>query len=335
MIYMESVSIIILNYNGSEITIECLESIFEIEYPNYEIILVDNNSNDNSLNEILLFLKSKNVDIKFFEYDGEKNIFINPFQLENDYSSNNNDGLNITVIKNDENYGYAQGNNIGIKYCRERIESQFFLILNNDTVVKKDFLKFLINEATENKEFGILSPLIYDYYTKKIQYSGDKIGWYSGRITKSPSHEIGILTSDTISGASMLITSNTLELIGYLPVDYFMLWEDIDYSTKAWRNDIKCGYVTKSKIWHKGSVSIGKISLLRVRCSMRNRIIFWRKYSNNWQFSCFLISLFLFHLPVIISVGLIKSDERNKFVFNSFKGIYEGFTYPYKNHFEK
>lgn len=319
---MTSVCIIILNYNGYEITVECLESLFEIEYHNYEIILVDNNSNDNSLIKIIRFLKSKNINLKYLSYNAKKNSFINQQNSEN-----SNCPLNVTVIQNDKNYGYAKGNNIGIKYCQENIHCRFFLILNNDTVVENDFLKYLIAAAEKNEKFGILSPLIYDYYSKEIQYSGDKIGWYTGRIINKPFNEMDIINSDTVSGASMLITENTLRSIGYLPVDYFMLWEDVDYSIKALENGIKCGYVTKSKIWHKGSVSIGKISPLRVRCSMRNRIIFWRKYSNSLQFLGFLISLTMYHVPVILSIGLIKSDEKLKLISNLFHGLFEGFNY--------
>jgi len=105
------VAIIIVNWDGWEDTIECLESLYRIDYPNYEIIIIDNHSQDDSVRRI------------------------------KDYS----EGKELTIIENEDNYGFAEGNNIGIRYALKYLKPKYILLLNNDTVVDKDFLKELIS----------------------------------------------------------------------------------------------------------------------------------------------------------------------------------------------
>ena len=114
------VYIIILNYNNWPDTLKCLQSIKKIDYPNYKIILVDNNSAQKA---------------EIFDPD-------------------------IYIIYNSKNLGFAGGNNIGIKYALEN-KADYILLLNNDTIVSKDFLTKLVTEANRDLRIGILGPKIY------------------------------------------------------------------------------------------------------------------------------------------------------------------------------
>ncbi len=332
------VSIIILNWNGWEDTIECLESVYQINYPNFEIIVVDNHSENNSIEKIKEYCSGKiELESDFFKYsNNDKPIDIKEIYEEELGINNIKHELSfsykvLTIIKNKKNYGFAKGNNIGIEYSLNNSNSDYVFLLNNDTVVKSNFLTELINIAESNEDFGIFSPIIYQYYKpKKIQYSSDEIKWYSGRIKRRLSkNSSNLLESDTICGASMLIKKDTIKKIGMLPEEYFMLWEDVDYSIKAKINNIKCGYVSNSNIWHKGSISIGKASSpLRIKCSLRNRIIFWKKYSkNNFQLYCFLISVILIHLPQLLLVGLFQSNQKEELLKSFYIGLSKGFKY--------
>ena len=329
---VSKVSIIILNWNGWKDTIECLESVYQIDYPNYEVIVVDNNSENASITKIKEYCRGKiEVKSEFFEYK-PNNKPVSIIEISEEDIKNSNEvkkelshlNKRLILIKNKSNYGFAKGNNIGIEYAISKLHSDYVLLLNNDTVVKKDFLANLIKTANSQEDFGIFSPLIYEYHNKeKLQYSNDEIKWHTGRIKRRVNEKnLDLLESDTICGASMLIKKETVQLIGQLPEYYFMLWEDIDYSTSANTNNIKCGYVSKSKIWHKGSVSIGKASNpLRIRYSIRNRLIFWKKYSTNFQLYCFIISLLLFHIPALLFVGISKTNQKKKLI----RAFYEGF----------
>jgi hypothetical protein len=123
------VSIIVLNWNGLEDTIECLESLRKITYPNYGVIVVDNGSEGNDVE----VLKEK-----FGDY--------------------------IHIIENDRNYGTAEGYNIGMRHAFESLASEYILLLNNDTVVDADFLIELVTVAERNGHIGMVGPVIYDYY---------------------------------------------------------------------------------------------------------------------------------------------------------------------------
>ena len=122
------VSVIILNWNGWKDTIECLESLYKINYPNYNVVLVDNASTDNSILNIKDYCNGQlKVESKFFTYETEnKPIKLLEFTEEDiknitseKYSDLIKDSSNkiLNLIKNQDNYGFAKGNNIGIAYA--------------------------------------------------------------------------------------------------------------------------------------------------------------------------------------------------------------------------
>ncbi|KKP71847.1 MAG: Glycosyl transferase family 2 [Candidatus Moranbacteria bacterium GW2011_GWE2_35_164] len=138
------VFIIILNYNGKNILKNTLESVYKINYPNYQVVVVDNASTDGSFEEArLLFGK-------------------------------------FNFIKNNYNAGFAAGNNVAIKWSLEKMADYVFL-LNNDAITEKDTLLNLINEAEKDSDVGILSPIVYKESKKKIWFSGGRINWLKMR----------------------------------------------------------------------------------------------------------------------------------------------------------
>ena len=169
-----SVAIIILNWNGWENTVECLESLYKIDYPNYYIILVDNASNDDSIQKIREYCTGKIRPISnYVEYtDHDKPITITEiehnklmqFELNEKLFNSSIHEKNLIFIKNDRNYGFAEGNNIAIRFSMEKLNPDYVLLLNNDTVVDKKFLYELIQVAIKNDKIGFVGPKIY-YYT--------------------------------------------------------------------------------------------------------------------------------------------------------------------------
>ena len=148
------VSIIILNWNGWKDTLECLESLYQINYPNYDVIVIDNGSEDESIKKIREYCKGK-IETKsdFFEYsEDNKPIKIFEFkeeELETKKTINNefsslSPNKRLILIKNHKNYGFAEGSNIGIRFALKSFNSDYILLLNNDTVVDKTFLTELV-----------------------------------------------------------------------------------------------------------------------------------------------------------------------------------------------
>lgn len=208
------VFIVVLNYNGKEVVKRCLTSIFKIDYPNFELVFVDNNSTDGSL-ELAKSCFSK-----------------------------------ANFIKNEENLGFAAGNNVGIRFSLERM-ADYVLLLNNDTEVENDFLSKLIEVAESDASIGLISPVIFDGNTKEVWFSGGDILWKK----MSSLHRKNIQTQDYsesefITGCSMLIKANVFKSVGLLDEDYFLYWEDADFSLRAKKKGFKNVVVSSSWVYH-------------------------------------------------------------------------------------
>jgi len=215
------VSIIVLNWNGLTDTIECLESLHGITYPNYNVILVDN--------------ASQGDDVKVLR---EKF------------------GDHIHIIQNDKNYGFAKGNNIGIRFAMEK-GAGYVLLLNNDTSVTPEFLDEMVKVGESDEKIGILCPKIYLYYhPEQVQLDGEvKVSLWWGTITSRlrQSDTRPVVETGFATGAAMMIRRQTMEQIGLLPEEYFFGVEDVDYSLLALKNNFKIVVARRAVVLHKGS----------------------------------------------------------------------------------
>lgn len=228
------VSVIILNWNGLEDTIECLESLRNIDYPNYEVIVVDNASDGDDAQEL-------------------KNKF----------------GSYLKVIQNDKNYGCGEGFNTGIRYALAHSNPSYIMIMNNDIVVAPDFMSELVKIAETEEQIGIVGPKIY-YYDYKgrndvIWSAGGRIRRWSLKIHRQIGENDNDLPKyqkttdrDWISGAVMLFKSQITEKVGLLNPWYFLGHEDIEFCLKARRYNYRIVYVPNSRVWHKVGASAKK-----------------------------------------------------------------------------
>jgi len=333
------VTIIILNWNGWKDTIECLESLYQITYPNYTVVVVDNASKDVSIEKIREYCEGKiKVESKFFKNDGS-NKPIKIIEYTREESSNDgkefeleniDSNKKLILIRNEKNHGYAEGNNIGIKYVLKKFNPNYILLLNNDTVVDKNFIEELVRTGDDNDSVGLLNPIIFEYKNpSRIQFSGEKISYFTGRmvrIKEAYSNNTEVIYSDIASGACLLIKKVTIDKIGLLPTEYHLQWEDIDYSLNAQKNKLKCVCIKKSKIWHKHFSSIGEVSDTRIYYSIRNRFIFRYKYFNYLQFFCSTLFFIFVFGPLDLINFLIKSQDFKKIkIF--YNGIKDGLIY--------
>ena len=172
------VSIITLNWNGWKDTIECLESLYQITYPNYDIIVVDNGSKDESTAKLEIYCEGEiKVESKFFEYSGEnKPIKIIGYTREEAEAGGGKEnevaGLpsnrKLILIKNEKNYGFAEGNNSGMRYALKALNPEYVLLLNNDTVVDKEFLGVLVKAGMSYERIGICGAKLLKMHNPKI-----------------------------------------------------------------------------------------------------------------------------------------------------------------------
>jgi GT2 family glycosyltransferase len=283
------VVIVIINWNGLEDTIECLESLMKVEYSNYEAIVVDNGSRLDDARKI-------------------KERF-----------------NNIKVVELKKNLGFAIGNNVGILIAKQK-DVDYILLLNNDTIVSSRFLKEMIDVAQGNPKIGILGPKIYFHDNKNtFWYAGGKLNMYIKHTTEGQYEaDIGqydnIRETDFVAGACMLIRKSVFDKVGLLPKEYFLGWEDIDFCLAVKRKGYSCIFVPHSKIWHKASASFKRhdLNYKQVFFGFRNRIIIRYKYLSKPKFMLFIIVQFCVIIPIhIVYYILVYKDlKRIKYAFS-------------------
>jgi hypothetical protein len=302
-----SVSIIILNWNGWRDTIECLESLYRITYPDYNIIIADNGSENDSIEKIKEYLEGKlEVTSNFFKYSG-KNKPIPFFEYSYDEFEEevHNDRVIIDfparkkfiLIKNGKNYGFAEGNNIAIRYAIKALNPKYILLLNNDTVVDSFFLTELVNAAESDKNIGFVGPktYYYDYHERAdvINFAGGRLVIWKGKAIHIGVKEIDkgqydkITDVDYIEGSCLLARREALDSVGLFDPKYFLYWEETDLCMRVKTNGFRLLYSPKAKIWHKGAGSLSGST--HMYYFIRNCFIFTKKYTTKLQYLSFLI----------------------------------------------
>ncbi len=262
------VYIIVLNYNRRDDTLECLESLFRIDYPNYIVLVVDNASSDGTAEAVR----------KAYP-DAE-------------------------VLENEKNLMYAGGNNEGIKLALAK-GAEWVLLLNNDTVVDKRLLPEMLKAADKRPDAGVIGPMIYYYSSKGVAAesgqqpeAGLPAIWYAGGIVKLwmglTAHR-GLREEDTgrygrteetdyVTGCAMLISRACLEKVGLLDTSYGMYAEDADFSLRARRAGFGLVFAPGGKVWHKISMSTGgEFSLLKTRLKIKSNLRLFVRFAKPWH----------------------------------------------------
>lgn len=254
------VYIVILYFNGSDDTIECLESLKNLNYSNFEIVLVDNDSTNFTKNEINNWLKSNfenKIEIEHLTFK-----YYNP--------TTNNQIKSITNIISKINGGFASGNNIGLKYAESKNDYDFVWIINNDTILEKNSLLNLVNFYNQNndKKIGIIGSKVLYHNSNILQCAGGyyfnlkypfPIGVGSNQIDNGE-YDKPIWDLDYILGASMFIPKSFILMAGLMSEEYFLYFEEYDWIKKA--NQFQeekwiTSYCHSSIIYHKEGSSTG------------------------------------------------------------------------------
>ncbi|MCM8785121.1 MAG: glycosyltransferase family 2 protein [Candidatus Omnitrophica bacterium] len=306
--------IIVVNWNGWKDTIECLESLLSIEYPNYKIIVVDNGSSDDSLKYMIDWTKGNiNIESKFITLPFKKPIKFSLIEWQGYVSFIPEDSL-ITFIKNKKNAGYSGGNNIGIQFALKN-KADFTFILNNDTVVDKNILKEFLSA------YEIFGPACYGakfyYYSnpKKIQFSGVifdflRMNFYNSCFNVNNFKEIFYAY-----GAGFFLPCSIFEEIGLFD-ERLLLFEENDLCCRIKKKGYKIILVPTAIIYHKVSSSFNKNKANIVYFYTRSRFLWVKKNLNIfwkiWLFLVFTLDLLwsflviLLEFPIVLLISLFK-----------------------------
>ena len=223
---LRSVNLFVLNWNGRDLTLDCLSSLEKITYPNVKVYIIDNGSSDNSVTAI------RN---QFPDYE---------------------------IIELPENYGFARGNNAGFELVKQKADYTIFL--NNDTIVDPNFVEPLINAMESNSTVKQSTPKIF--YADNLDYiwfGGGKVSLWAGwirhlGIRQKDSMQFSFDRNvDYATGCCVCMRTVDFESIGMFDESFLMYGEDVDLSLRFRKQGGQILFVPESKIWHKVSSSIG------------------------------------------------------------------------------
>lgn len=335
-----SVCIIVLNWNNYRDTLECLESLYLIGYSNYRIIVVDNASTNDSIQKLLLYAKG-DITIKSRVFECTSGVRPkNMVTYTRDEIMKENKSRHIAptspfdrkmiLLKNDKNYGFAEGNNIAIRFALKIFEPQYILLLNNDVVVDKGFLAELVKVAERERKIGIVGPKIYYYdflgRSDVIDFAGEDIVLWKAKGFNARAHDRAKVV-DKITGACMLVKREVMEKVGLLDPAFFMYWEETDFCFRAKRNGYKAVYVPSSKIWHKGASSLSGIydfSCDKIYFMNRNRFLFVKRNADGRDRGKFL--MYFFCWDVWLDIGQILKRCKFKALICYIRGVLAGLS---------
>lgn len=256
-----NVAVLLLNWNTAEYTLNCIESLFDGTIKPDLIMVIDNMSKDRSVNNI-----------------------------ENRFTT-------VKLIKNDRNYGFAEGNNIGLRILLKE-KPNYIWILNNDTIVDKHCLEYLLNEFENNDGISaVTGKIMYPPPNdRKIWYAGANFNFWTLKVKHRGALKYDFGQYDKaedvpfISGCCMLVKRSAFEKIGLFDSNFFAYLEDFDWCLRARKEGLRLRYVPKAIIYHyvssslhknKGEISGGTSSPLGVYLVNRNRVIIIRKHASN------------------------------------------------------
>ncbi len=245
-----SVFIILVNWNGKSVTLECLNSLAAVTYSNVKVVVVDNASTDGSAAEF----KKRHPQ--------------------------------VVILEQNENLRFAGGNNAGMKYAIDD-GADLICLLNNDTTVDKDFLNHLVLRIQSDAKIGMVGPKIYYHDDPaRIWFAGGEFSMWTGTMKHTGIRELdrgqhdAAREIDYASGCCILTKREVVEQIGMLDESYFMYGEDADWCMRARRAGYSICFEPKAKVWHKLSVaSGGHLSLFKMKNKFISNFRFFFRYS--------------------------------------------------------
>lgn len=315
--------IILVNWNGWRDTVECLESLFRLESDNFRVIVCDNASSDDSLQQIKEWAEGR---VAVRALNGELDRFSSPparkpvayCELEGGAVSRCGISSNarLILIQTGANLGFAGGNNIGLRFALKDPDCKFCWLLNTDTVVAPDSLAALRRTVEQQPDIGICGSLTFSYHSpKEVQALGGKsYNFWTSRVRSLPAMSLDKLSGsersfDFVNGASMFVTRPFLETVGLMEESYFLYFEELDWAMRS-KGKFLLGYAPDSIIYHKEGAQAGsssdrmKRSLISDRYLSKNRVLFTKKHVP-WALPSVLVT-------VVLAAGyrLLRGDAK-------------------------
>lgn len=263
------VSIITVNFNQLQVTLELLESLKNISFRDFEIILVDNGSTEDS---------SKLLSKKYPE---------------------------VNYIFSHKNLGFSGGNNLGIRASK----GDYLFFVNNDAEVTEGCIETLLQLFHSVPKLGIVSPRIcYDPKLTDNQQIIQYAGATHIHLMTARNEILGEKQMDEgqfdqaqetayVHGAAMMVKREIIDKVGVMPEEFFLYYEELDWSEQIRNASYQVYVEPNALVFHKESLAVGKNSTLKTYYHTRNRIFFVRRNRSWSQIAIFYLFLFFFTIP--------------------------------------
>ncbi len=299
------VIVIVLNYNRAEDTIECIASVKASDYGNLEIVFVDNGSAD----------------------DSEKRVMAaHP---------------NVELIQNGENLGYAEGNNMGIRYALT-LGADYVFVLNNDTTVEKGTIRRLVDVAEANSLATIVAPKAL-YYDRRdtVNSCGTTMDWprlrpYVGECGQKDDGRFGgIKEKEILPGSALLMKRRLFGEVGFFDKRYFLIHEDADLCLRNLKKGFKNVLAADAVIHHKAAKTLSSYPFLTQYYSTRNFLYLAREHATASQRTACMAGLLLLSLKRLAVYPFLRGTSKSSCAgflkgttdyFSGIRGRFEGKT---------
>lgn len=244
------VLVLVLTWNGRADTEACVESLLGLDYPRFDVLVVDNASTDDT---------APALGRRF--------------------------GDRIEVLRNDRNLLFAGGMNVGLERALAR-GYDFVLILNNDVVVDPGMLRQLVRRAAADARLAAVGPKIYFFDRRDVLwFAGGELSLWRGwsrhrglRQVDRGQHDAR-RDVDYLTGCALLVRREALADVGLLDTGFAMYAEDADWCFRARARGWRLEYVPEARLWHRVSASAGARSAFKMRRRARSQMRFLRRHA--------------------------------------------------------
>ena len=295
------VFVLTLNWNGKYLLDDCLISYLENDYANFELVMIDNGSEDGSVD----YVKSNFPAVK--------------------------------VLQNEKNLGYSGGFNVGLDYVFNRNNADYVLISNNDVKADQKVISELVKVAETDERIGFVTGKVYYYDNpdilqtvgKKedpIRWNGDHIGNREKDVGQFDEVKERFFVDDIFT----LVRKNMYNEIGGYDTTFFLQGEEYDWQARAKEKGYKIFYTPFAKIWHKESMTLGKYSAKKAYYDARNPMLVILKHKSPQFFRRY----FRNHLKTGVlrsSLVALKNGLRIKTAWKIWAGFFSGLYWGFKN----
>ena len=290
-----SVAAIVLNYNGREVTLLALESLLQMQYPDFQVVVVDNGSTDDS---------EKVIGEAFPE---------------------------VPILRTDENLGPAGGANLGLRWSLEE-GFDFALVLNNDIEVDPRMLSELVEAALDDERIGCVGPKeLYHGDRQRIWSAGGMLRFREAITNERGCGQMDVgqfdetLEVDYINGCAMLIRSDAVRRTGPMDRDFHLGVEDADFCTRMKALGYRCLYAPQAVLWHMVAYTAGVYTPRRTFFTARSTALYVRRHANAFQWASSLLFI-VASLPIAFVRELLRGNQAA--VISKVRGFWEGFRIP-------